>query len=404
MGHKDDVMTLNEKIKKVFLFFLLSSYFKPVGIAIYPKLNTLFQVFKLVNLIISILLIICLTKWQVPRKKSARGFIGIIVFEMIYIINSLLKEDCLDLFNNCFTNLVLIALIYSFSQSCYKKIFLNALNNLFTIEIVLHIFSFVAAKFDFFVFEVVEGGENTYLFGRDNYSAFITLPMLGIVLYSDQILKKNLMIRIKGYLLSCALFIMYLSVDSATAACAFFLMLLFIFFEGKSKKILRIIDLKKIIILEFLFLIGVIVYGVQNYFSGLLSAMFNKGEVGVTLNSRTIIWSFAWKLIKEKPILGWGILSTEQITNYVLYGAKHAHNLILEILIRTGFVGTLSYFTFLLWPLKNLKEILKSEAWILLITILCYLILSVMDAYPLIQAQYCLFAFMYCWKEYEEKY
>ena len=106
-------------------------------------------------------------------------------------------------------------------------------------------------------------------------------------------------------------------------------------------------------------------------------------------------------LIKQKPLLGWGNLSNEQILNYALYGTEHAHNIILEILLRTGGIGLISYIWFAISPSKKLKKVLKSKAYYLLATQVCFWGLSIMDCYPLIQIQYCMMGLLYCWQEYE---
>lgn len=67
---------------------------------------------------------------------------------------------------------------------------------------------------------------------------------------------------------------------------------------------------------------------------------------------RTDIWLHAIELIKEQPIFGWGINS------FIIHGYKNItsiHNATFEVLTDLGFIGL---FTFLLFVLLSLKEII----------------------------------------------
>lgn len=385
-----------------FLILLLFPFVKPVGIAIYPTLNKCFQIFKAISICMGLLCIVYLSNLKISCDKNIIGFLGLVLFEIIYIINTVYYGgNCFDIVNNSVTNIILLILIYVFSKSIYKKEFLIAVDILFTFEIILQIISVVASACNSPIFETVIGVGDTYFFGRDNYSAFTLLPMLGIVLYADSILKNKFFSRIKGNILCVLVFATYLYAKSATAACVFLLLMIFRILDNSIKRFLKIFSIKRVIILIVLFLVGVMKYDLQNYSFYFLSTLFGKGDKAITLNSRTIIWECAWKLIKEKPILGWGALSYEQITNYALYGTEHAHNIVLDILLRSGGIGLGSYYLFLVWPCKKIKSLLNSRAVILLFVLVCYLLLSIMDYYPLLQAQYCLLGFLYCWEEFE---
>ena len=395
----------NVKISKYHILFalLIVPFFKPVGIAYYPLINKIFQMWKLVSLCCSVIVIAYVSKLNISRSKSYVGLLGLIIFEIIYVINTVVASNPVgDILNNSVTNVVLLWLVYVLSCSQYKLHFLKAVNIVFSIDIWLHIFSVVLAAIGHPVFEVIEGG-NTYLFGRDNYSAFTLLPMLGVVLYTDVILYGVCYRqRLNAYILCFALTFCFFYTNSATAMLAFFVETCLVIFTSIRKELMKFLTTKRIIILIGLFLIGIVVFHVQEHFAYFLSVAFNKGEKGITLNSRTIIWDMALDLIMQRPVFGWGALSQKQISNYVLYGVGHAHNIIFEILLRSGFVGLISYVWFLIWPYRDKFAILRSRANILLATLASYLFLTIMDFYPLLQAQYCMMGLIYCWKNFEQ--
>jgi O-antigen ligase len=159
------------------------------------------------------------------------------------------------------------------------------------------------------------------------------------------------------------------------------------------KRFYWIMDVKWLLVAMTVFLVMICVFQVQNLLAFLLDAM----QKGVTLNSRTHIWDQALKLIADKPIFGYGAFTKQQIDSLVLYGTTHAHNLLLDLLLRAGAVGTAGYLLFLCMavPSRRLKDKVNTEGYILLIGLLIQLVLFTMDFYPNIYVFYCFMAVLY---------
>ena len=139
----------------------------------------------------------------------------------------------------------------------------------------------------------------------------------------------------------------------------------------------------------------ILAFNIQNYFLSVYRFV-GKEDSGFSLNSRTYIWAYALQIIKHKPLFGIGNLSESDILNFVLYGASHPHNIFLELLVRAGVIGTISYLFFLLYPLiRYNRYYIRSNYAILSITVFSYLVLSFMDFYPLIQAPIFLVSYIY---------
>jgi len=79
---------------------------------------------------------------------------------------------------------------------------------------------------------------------------------------------------------------------------------------------------------------------------------------GLSLSSRTFIWGDALNIIKENLFFGRGSFTNAEISSYILYGTTHAHNIILELLMRTGIIGTVAYLIFMLYPLKPRRHLI----------------------------------------------
>ncbi|MBO6791588.1 MAG: O-antigen ligase family protein [Dinoroseobacter sp.] len=95
----------------------------------------------------------------------------------------------------------------------------------------------------------------------------------------------------------------------------------------------------------FLICVAVIVLGllVAPYLAGLIQDAFNKTS---TLSGRTLIWEHARLLILERPVLGYGMnsvwgTSLGNVEGIYYWDVPHSHNLAIEVLLRSGFVGLL---------------------------------------------------------------
>ena len=130
----------------------------------------------------------------------------------------------------------------------------------------------------------------------------------------------------------------------------------------------------------------------------MLAELLTSLSKGVTLNSRTYIWDHALYLIKERPFFGHGTFTDEQLyEQYVLYGTSHAHNLLLELLLCAGVVGTVGYLVFLLGFASSKGKAGRNKASIVLIVgLLGQLLLFFMDYYPNITVFYVFMGVLYC--------
>ena len=275
-----------------------------------------------------------------------------------------------------------------------KGSFNKSLDFVFTLYIICQIVSMVLERLNI-IWLKAEDGSPTYFFGPDNYSAFLVIPMLGVLLYLGCKGSEKIEFRKKDLILLGSLTVCYVWTGSVTAACALIILVVALMLIGNNKKVARIFSIKGLLFVFGLVLFLILTINIQNYFLSIFK-LVGKGDSGFSLNSRTYIWAQALQLIKQNPLLGIGNLSESEIASYVLYGASHTHNIILELLLRTGIIGTISYLHFLIYPLiKYRRYYLRSKNVILLIAGYVYLVLSFMDFYPLIQAPIFLVSLIY---------
>lgn len=379
--------TILENKEVILLTLLLIPLFKPVGLTYYEGINIVFQTLKIISLCI---MIYCLIKERKLKKYSY--LVYLIVFWIIYIINSFISNgNYWDILNNAITSIILIAFLKKEFDNNKNNLF-KALKIIFNTYLVLYVFSVVIVNITHIGIFDSENG-TTYFLGKDNYSAFIALPMVIISVFIDYIESNK--ITWKSIIAITIITLCYLSTQSYTASVALLSFLAFIILLKFKINLLKLISIRNVTILLAIVLVLITVFNIQNIFEGYLNSI---GK-GTSLNSRTDIWEAAIKLIKAKPLLGHGDLSVEHINAYYLYGTTHAHNMILELLLRTGIIGTICYAIFVDKSVKNIYKRGKTsiEISILILGTISYIILSFMDFYPILQYQYCLLGILYCY-------
>ena len=81
----------------------------------------------------------------------------------------------------------------------------------------------------------------------------------------------------------------------------------------------------------------------------------------VTLTGRTIVWDNLLKAIAQRPLLGFGVSSSEEFAKIVHTSIWGAHNYILQILFWGGICGGVLFALLIFFACKGPKEIFKSD-------------------------------------------
>lgn len=370
---------------------LLIPFFKPVGIAYYSGLNRFFIAWKFVSMIL-ILFEFFIIRGKV-HIKYPKGYIGLGIFWLIYIVNNVINREWdSDVFNNAVISCFILFYAYELLLVGKMGEYIHGLATIFRWYYWIFVFSSILVRVGVLFFGSISG-DYLYFLGTDNYSAFFLIPMLGIIFLDCCMnrMVKSLDFSICLYLGSYI--IIYAWLRSMTALLAGMVVALLLFFYKYKAKVLQIVNVKTAIVFAIVVLVLIVGFHVQNLFSEFLIRVIGKG---ITLNSRTIIWQDALNLIKDTPWLGYGTLSDTFIASYKLYGANHAHNIFLELLLRTGIVGTMAFLSFLLYPAKTMiKMCRKKECGIIVIFFVGQIVLCTMDFYPTIQMLYCYMSIVY---------
>lgn len=379
-----------KKPNTLFLMLLFLPFCKPAGVEMIPWLNTLFSLWKLATL--AFLLVILIPKCFVahPAKKPA-GFFGLALFWLILVLGSIRAgAEIVSHLTAALSSLFLLALIRYEVRMQNGKLLLKSLAWLFTGCIVAHILSVILCVVG--LTDSGVSGDTVYLFGMDNYSAFVLYPMLTVVLFYHSVRYGRL--RLQSWLLLFGLVGVYLLTASMTAAGAGLVLVAMCLLHSNWRKLPKLRGVRWVIGLFVVLLVLICGLEVQTLLAGLLNSM----SKGVSLNSRSYIWANALELIAQRPVFGHGGFTQAQIDSYILQGTTHAHNLILEILMRTGIVGSVGYVLFLCGFDGGRKSLKLSNPHrnLLLCGLVAQLILTFMDFYPTVMMFYVFMGILYC--------
>lgn len=374
--------------KKILYLLILLPFFKPDGIKNFTIINSIFLVMKFISLSLVVYIIV---KYLIQKKRNIfnNGFWGLTIFWGIYLINNIKKGyfDSSILNYSIFT--LSLMLLFAIADNKEETFYLSfGLHKIFIVWFWIQSISMILGLFGIAIFGRFTNGDLSYYLGPDNYSAFMMIPIMCFIIYYNIHYRSIEITDIKNISYILINTILNLLVKSYTAFFGALILLIVIESLKVNKKIFKMVTFKNIFIFGAIFLVFVIVFKIQNYFSWLLVDIMGKS---VSLSSRTIIWDDAIGIIKNNLLFGVGSFTPHEISSYVLYGTTHTHNIILELILRTGILGTLGYLTYLFYPLKKEKNN-NSE---LAIFYACIGVLFIMDFYVDIIYLYVLVNAMY---------
>ena len=125
-----------------------------------------------------------------------------------------------------------------------------------------------------------------------------------------------------------------------------------------------------------IFVLAISYFHLDRLVASLLGSLDKSG-----FNGRNMIWPMAISAFMKKPILGYGGIDTELASTWIIAGANHAHNFLIEFPFSTGIIGTAFFITYMRFLLRK-TNIKNNKAERLLLTVLAtYIICSTFDFY-----------------------
>lgn len=215
-----------------------------------------------------------------------------------------------------------------------------------------------------------------WLFGNKNNQ--ILWYVLWILLLSIKLDITNNKIRWKRILFISIIVsgIIFMIIQSSTSLIVL-VVLIFGVYVGNYNKILSKIRIKATFFLVLFGLIeSLLALGYTTYFNSVIGQFFGKNT---TFSNRVIIWQTVLSRIIQKPIFGWGIISSGEagdILGRVTY--VNAHNQALNVLWQGGVVLFVVFIVLLIKVSKNIDSIPKPKVHIKSVFIFAALLIEML--------------------------
>ncbi len=376
--------TKRKSFYSLLLALILILLFKPTGLGQIGVLNTVFQVGKAASL--AVILLLSLRSWR--QIKFASLELSLVVFWAAYAIGCYQSNSgYYTVLNYSLTSFAFLVLFKIEAEKGRVRELIKVLWSIFIVFLLLQVASIFIVRQGIVLFP----GDYTYmyLFGEDNYSAFMTLPMMALALYGDAVdgspKRWRHRVTVATYWL---VLVSYVYVQSIAASLSFLLLGICYLGRDKPNSFVHLLSPKKIAIAFLVVLALILVFHIQDLFGHLVSTFLDKDIF--TLNSRTTIWSQAENLIAARPFFGWG----DGLTNSMIWGS-HAHNVFLQLLTVSGIVGTLAFFYYVGRAYANAGACLSTSSGSILVgTLAALALLAFFDFYVGISALFCFIAFV----------
>lgn len=359
-------MKLSIDKKNMLMYFLLIPYLKPYNVTLIPWLDDIFKIWK----IIATLIVLFLFFYKGKRIKLHNVYL--FGFLATWAVSIFFNHAPKELLNNI---LSIAGITLLFETFCKDRDFSQRVTTVIKNIAVCSIFlNFITVVQGYpFAAKNMELGDNANFLGGDNYSAFILIVYCGFLLLYD--IQRFGKFRLRTYVYSGIALLCLLITFALTGFLALFV-LFFAVAVRNIKPFSSVFRTRNVLVVCFVFVIAVAYLHLDELLVTLLGGI---GKTG--FNGRNFIWPMAVDAILKKPLLGYGAVSPELAKTWLIAGANHTHNILLEYPFSTGIIGS-AFLLAYLPSLQDFQMLWKNrESRILLCALSAYLFCSILDFY-----------------------
>ncbi|MBQ6815004.1 MAG: O-antigen ligase family protein [Lachnospiraceae bacterium] len=346
------------------LFFYIPCIIQAVILNI-PIISVFFNIWRIIAFIL-----IGVYIW-VKKVKITKTMIGCVCFSGLIILVTFFRGTDI---NNSISISMMMFTVISLSEIEIKR------DANFYFKIIA-IVSYIVVGIDNIQIYTGIGFKETYngtLLMGDNFAIFSILPMLGIIVMENYINKKKVQkVTIVFVVITLLAKFKTFAVTSMLASVGLLFIILYLFYVEISKRT------RNIVICVGIVLTLIVAFNFTEVFM-LIAKPFGKDSV--VEHSRVAIWENSIYAIKNHFLFGHGVLSASEeaiaIIGVPWLTYSHTHNYLLELLFRTGVVGTAMY-VFMIKDCFNviLKKTYNEAICVLKAFLISFIILGLTDSY-----------------------
>lgn len=339
--NNNSILNFFKDYKIIFLYlFLIFPFFKPPYFEYVYFIDRIYHVWFIVSS--CFIYYLCLKK-RCISKLSILTLILSGILLLSSIVNNVFSISTIKITVEMFT----ITLLATYGIKYNLKDFLEAIIILLGIFIIINFITFFIFPNGLYEDPSTHNLSSNFLLGLDNVHIkfFICYWLAYYTKY--YLTKKHSKLGLIVIILSI---ISILICKSATTLVgAFIIGIYFVLAKFIDKiKFVNVISYSISFVVAY---IGIIFFQIQKYFSFIIENILKKD---VTLTRRTEVWKRFFQLIKNKPIWGYGILSTDDSIKIIK--VAHAHNQILQVYFQGGIFAVIIFLIILFITLKELHK------------------------------------------------
>ncbi len=364
-----------EKINKlIFYLFLLIPFFQ------IPFLNVIFPLMPFINKIHKLIVFVIITLITIKKKNFSKINFYISIYLIILLFSTFLNNaDIIQCIEQMITVFSLINII-CYGAKYDTKEFLNAFEFFLYSIVLINFITIILKPGGLYISNSISFTTklNWFLGYKNNHIIYI-LPTLLISFINTSYQKGNL--KPRNIVLIIISLISLIIINSSTSIIGMFTFVILLILSNLLKKT-KILNILTFMIIHITTFFGIVIFRIQEILNKIIIGILHKD---LTLTNRTFIWDLVMKLIKQKPILGYGI-EDPIIRYYKIKEIKsyHAHNQILEIIYKSGILGVIVIFYICYLSFKQLFKYKETQvAKIISIAIFSYSIIMITEAYSL---------------------
>ena len=372
----------NKLISFIIYIFLLIPFFRITYLVVmYPQTELVYKIWQIISILI---IFVILMKYGKYSKFLNYFIVYFILLILSTVLNNADVPGCIFLA----IRTIGLCMIVDYGIKRDTKVFLNAFEFFLSVLVYINLFSVIIFKDGMYVNSTVGYTEN-WILGYRNLHILYILPAI-LVSFINSYYKEG-KLTIRNYILLIASYLSIYLVKSGTSLIGMTIIVGLLILNNIFKKI-KLLNIKNYFLAYIILFLAIVIFRIQNLFEYIIVDILNRD---LTLTGRIYIWDYVIEFIKERPILGYGVEdSILRLNKTSFMVSTHAHDQILEIIYKSGIVGSSIYFIILIKSIIELYKYKESKiAQILSIVMFAYLFMMLTEFFSL---DLIMFLFVFC--------
>ena len=372
----------NKLISFIIYIFLLIPFFRITYLVVmYPQTELVYKIWQIISILI---IFVILMKYGKYSKFLNYFIVYFILLMLSTVLNNADVPGCIFLA----IRTIGLCMIVDYGIKRDAKVFLNAFEFFLSVLVYINLFSVIIFKDGMYINSTVGYTEN-WILGYRNLHILYILPAI-LASFINSYYKEG-KLTIRNYILLIASYLSIYLVKSGTSLIGMTIIVGLLILNNIFKKI-KLLNIKNYFLAYIILFLAIVIFRIQNLFEYIIVDILNRD---LTLTGRIYIWDYVIEFIKERPILGYGVEdSILRLNKTSFMVSTHAHDQILEIIYKSGIVGSSIYFIILIKSIIELYKYKESKiAQILSIVMFAYLFMMLTEFFSL---DLIMFLFVFC--------